>query len=180
MSEEKRRFFRLEDTLTLAYRPAGGRCAVPMPAADPIGAIGESDERIERLLSEIRDTDPRVAELIGLLNRKLERAVTQALVNQSSRERWVFETRRVNISACGLGMSNTEPAVLGSEWALALVLEPGAEPVYTGAAIVGIDNRAGQCFWRMDFVNLSAANRERLISHLVRRQAEQLRDRRYR
>lgn len=183
MSVEKRRYFRLEDTMVLAYRPADGRCALPAPpidSTDPIGSIGEGDERIERLLSELRDSDPKVAELIGLLHRKLERAVIQALTHQGRRERWVFETRQVSISACGLGMLSSETAAPGSEWNLALVLEPG-EPLHVGAVTVGVDVRGpGQCYWRLEFTHLSPANRERLISHLVRRQAEQLRDRRYR
>src|SRR5690606_23331446 len=103
---EKRRYFRINETIGLSYEfierePAKKKKDV-LPVA-VLDMVSKQDKKIESLLNELAQEQPRVAELVHLMNQKLERIVNQLVLDSGLVGRIANRVKEVNISACGIG-----------------------------------------------------------------------------
>lgn len=174
---EKRRYFRINETIGLSYEfierePAKKKKNV-LPNA-LLDVVSKQDKKIEGLLRELAQEQPRVAELVQLLNQKLERVVNQLVLDSGLVGRIANRVKEVNISACGMGFPNEVAAVPGEKLRVELELFPDNYLINAKGIIVGCDRVIDGYFWRVDFYDMSSAAQEALIQHIVRRQSAQL------
>ncbi len=175
MEVERRRYFRINDTVKLSYRQLDKRGK--SLEDDNFDLIAEQDRRMETLISELKNENPKMIELIALLNQKLERL---SPFEQHENTVLAYRAREVNMSACGLAFSEEIPVAIGSQLILYLVLANGLKLTLRGL-VVGCQlereytiEDGDRYNWRVDFINLTEKDQELLIQNVVQRQSVQL------
>ncbi|SMF01174.1 PilZ domain-containing protein [Alteromonadaceae bacterium Bs31] len=185
MSEERRRYFRINETMGIGYEALdhthvqhSEHTADPRARmADILDVVEEQDERIEHLLVELEDDHPKVVELISLFNQKLERVVRHLLVDSQLINRIARKMKEVNISACGIAFMSDEAIAVGTNLHLELALYPGNKTIETPARVVSCDQEEeGGYYWRLDYFGMAKGDQEALIQHIVRSQSIQLKN----
>lgn len=176
MDSERRRFFRINETVGIAWQVLEGseQPSRDVPA-DLISLFSEQDHRIEKLLIELEDENPKVAELVALFNQKLERVVRQFMLDSGLVARIANKVKEANISACGIAFYNEEGVTEGADLRMELTLYPSQRRIHTDGRLVACDRIGDQkYYWRIDFYGMSKADQEDLIQHIVRSQSQQL------
>ena len=106
MPEERRRYFRIDDTIGLSYRVLGTQEAKVFAEqtrnqGSNFDFAANFDNRIQTLLDACRIQSPLAAELIDLMNKKLNFVVRQMDVDTELMHKVAYTLRQVNVSACG-------------------------------------------------------------------------------
>ncbi len=175
MSQEKRRYFRINDQVGLAFEWLG----VKEAAAYGDSSQGEdANAKIGRLLEELRRESPKLAEICEAINKKLDQVLQRLELESETLTRVLGRIREINISACGLGFVSDQMAQVGRHMRCELALTPSGKTIVTRGVLVACDSVAGGYYWRVDFYGMSPANQEQLIQHIVQRQSAQLKNRR--
>ena len=182
MTTERRRYFRIDDTMGLAYTllgPEEARAFVDRLGENGPGTdyIANFDNRIEALLEAAKAETPVVAELVELLHRKLNFVIRQLDIDADLMRRVAYQLRQVNVSACGMAFSCEEPLPVDQALQLDLLLQPGDVHIPILARVIACDPDAEEpChFVRLDFEQIRPRDQELLIQHIVRRQSTLLR-----
>ena len=189
MTEERRRYFRLDDTMGLSYRRLSPEevSAFAEHAQQHGGNFDYAanfDNRIQTLLDACRVQNPVAAELIGLMNQKLNLVIKQMDIDTGILQKIAYQLKQVNVSACGMAFACDERIDSGEMLQLDILLKPGDLHVVAMAEVVDCtaqadtDESEGQYFLRLDFVELNANDQELLIQHIVKRQSTLLKERR--
>jgi hypothetical protein len=175
MSQEKRRYFRINDQIGLAFEWLDAKEA----AAHGDGSLDEdSNAKIRRLLDELRQESPKIAEVCAAINAKLDRVLQRLELESETLTRVLGRIREINISACGLGFVSDQMAQVGRHMRCELALTPSGQTIVTRGVLVACDTVAGGYYWRVDFYGMSPSSQEELIQHIVQRQSAQLKNRR--
>jgi hypothetical protein len=176
MSDEKRRYFRINEKVGLAIEWLDAK---EVAATGDMGMpLRDEERKIKRLLAELRQESPKVAELCASLNDKLNGIIRRFEVESETLTRVVSRIREVNISACGLGFVSDQAAQVGRHMRCELELTPAGKSIITRGVLVACDTVAGGFYWRVEFYGMSNSNQEQLIQHIVQRQSAQLKNRR--
>lgn len=170
MSSERRRYFRINDTVKLSYQVLDKHSHKTLDE-DRFDLIAEQDRRMEVLIAELKHQHPKLIELIALLNQKFERIVD---IDNTQPSALAYHARDVNISACGLSFSENDAIAIGSHLQLFLLLTSGQKLTLEGLVVDCHTGPKGGFVWRVDFLYLSEATQEQLIQHIVQRQSAQL------
>lgn len=184
MSKERRRYFRINETVGVGYELLDHHSIVQQHIQDEerLGGIfdqvEDQDARIEQLLIELEDKHPSVVELVTLFNQKLERVVNHLLLDSQLVRRIAQKVRVVNISACGIAFECDEEIEAGTQLQLQLTLYPDKRQMETRARVIDCEKHEQNYYWRIDFVGMSKADHETLIQHIVRSQGSQLKNKR--
>jgi c-di-GMP-binding flagellar brake protein YcgR len=173
MSSERRRYFRINDTVKLSYQIVHSK--QENSADETFELIADQDRRMEILIAEQKHIHPEIIELIALLNQKIER-LTQ--VDKTTKSTFAYRARKVNMSACGLAFSEDGPLDVGAHLRLFLVLDDGDKMEVDGLLVDCRQAENDDYIWRVDFLNLRETAQEKLIQHVVRRQSTLLAERR--
>ncbi len=182
MNEERRRYFRINETVGVGYQAMGHEHSPENLAdskarmADILDIIEEQDEKIEHLLLDLEADQPKIVELISLFNQKLERVVSHLLLDSQLIGRIARKMKEVNISACGIAFISDEDVDVGTSLQLELSLYPGDQTIETHARVVSCEQEEEGYYWRLDFFGMSKADQETLIQHIVRSQGVQLKN----
>jgi hypothetical protein len=174
MTPDRRRYFRLNDTLGLAYRNLSIQSETPKAEAfwQP---LAQADAQINQLLGQLAARDPSLAQLLALFNQKLERLASDLVLAGAVAAPRVASTQTVNISACGLAFSQPQALPKGALLALEIQLLPGNDTIAALAEVMACDPcDTGGFYWRLAFTRIEPAASERLIAHLLQRQREQI------
>ena len=182
--EERRRFFRIDDSMGVCYRRLSEEeaRAFARRLAEPGGAIDYAshfDNRIQTLLEACRVQNPVAAELLDLLNKKLNFAIQQMEIDAGMLQKIAYQMKQVNVSGCGMAFAVGESFKRGEMLQLDLLLHPGELHVIAMAEVVACESQAeGEWFLRLNFVELNRHDQELLIQHVVKRQSAILKARR--
>lgn len=182
--DERRRFFRINEMLGISYEKLDdedGENSSKTYAPDMFELVTQQDAKIEQLLIELGESNPKVAELAALLNQKLERISSHLAIKNDLTERIAYRVKEVNLSACGLAFLNNEQVALGTRLQLDLTLYPSEQQISTKAVVVACDSQGmgeDKFYWRVDFFGMSARAQEKLIQYVVQCQSAQLKSRR--
>lgn len=180
MSDEKRRYFRINETIGLSYelldhkREKTGQDRT----ADLWDLMSEQDQKIQKLLVEVEDESPRVAALITAFNQKLERVVHQLIMESRLLDKVASRVKEVSISACGLGFMAESTIEKGARLRLELQLFPSGAKIHSYGRVVACDATKQGYYWRIEFFDMRQSEQERLIQHIVQRQSAQLKENR--
>ncbi len=179
---ERRRYFRIDDTVGLNYKPLDAEQARHLEHALRTGQRRSSDMvqlfhglevQVGQALEELRASAPQSAAVVELLNEKINilgRLMIDARLKKQG------GSRGVNLSACGLAFDQDQPLEKGTLLEMQLTLFPS----YTFIVLVGevVDcpqNEGGDFNIRIDFRYIGEEEQEALIHHMLQRQNEQLR-----
>lgn len=176
-NNERRRYFRITDTVGITYHILDGDHATPAspPTSDVLERVSKQDQQIEKLLLEIAKDHPKVAELVTVFNQKLERIVNQLVMDSQLMGRIAHRVKEANISACGIAFFNREQVAEGVRLRLELTLFPQKKVLVADGVVVGCDlSEDGSWYLRIDFYGMSEKTQEVLIQHIVQCQSQQL------
>ncbi|MFL0803775.1 MAG: PilZ domain-containing protein [Agarilytica sp.] len=177
MSDERRRYFRITDTIGITYHVMegdSGAAGVGTHAPDLLDLVTKQDEQIEQLLLEVADENPKVAELVTVFNQKLERIVSQMVMESRLVGRIAHRIKEANISACGVAFYNDEKIAEGARLKLELTLFPAEKSITVYGLVVDCEPIGPEWYWRIDFYDMSEKLQEALIQHVVQSQGQQL------
>ena len=179
MNTERRRYFRINEMVGIAYEVADSAARPGSSdktyAPDLLELASQQDLRIDALLKDVGAEHPKVAELMSLMNQKLERLTSYLNVEAPLLKRIASKVREANLSACGIAFSNHESFPRGTRLHLELTLYPTKDTVTTDGIVVACDEQEdGGAYCRVDFIGMKDRTQERLIQYIVQSQSAQL------
>ena len=184
MSEERRRYFRVQDTIELGYRPLGEE-----EMQDPESLLGKGEllESVEKelamLLIQMQARHPDVIRALELMNRKID--IIHHSVDRNSRLDMTseYEIRHVDISGCGAAFPVGEHFEPGDHILLQVNLPAPFRSVRAVAKVVSCKALANPTGYfndmiRVEFAHILDKDQELLIQYLMKRQVLELKARR--
>ena len=193
-TEERRRYFRIDDSLHLSLTPVvaadldrclaglGHREADDFTLMTALGAIGQ---QAAAGLHRIELRDPDLAEQLRALDRKLDliaRALVAKGVDLTDRP-----TRAVNLSAGGMALQGRDPYAPGQVLEIRMLLLPSYVGILAYGTVVEcapVDGPGADPAYpyrlRVDFSFMCETDRDALSRHVLLKQAEWLRRQRAR
>lgn len=183
MADERRRFFRIDDTVGVSYRllteeeakaQSDGACH----AVDALSQIAGFDTKIENYLGQLQIKDPVAAALIDSINKKLNCVITRLELENQLVQQIVHDMQKANISACGIAFNIDTEIEADREMSLNLLLLPSKLRVSTFGRVIACERgrNIDGYYIRIDFHDMQPADQEVLIQHIVKRQGSKLRD----
>ena len=190
MRTERRRYFRIDDTALVKYRvidatdleATRAQIAGHILASDNLRAALEPlDARLTEMRPALRRESRVVAEALELINRKLSLlagAVALERVTDTHDAHREHAPSAVNLSGGGLGLRAEEPIANGTWLAVDLVLLPGSHTMRAIGRVTDSRKRDTAYWIGIEFDALREEDRDALISHALRKQAQMLRQER--
>ena len=182
MNDERRRFFRITDTVGVAYRilspdEVDSRSNGVDSPSTTYSLLSNYDSVIDNLLQQIHGQYPLVEEALATLNKKINCVINQLELDNQLVQRLAHRVQEVNISACGMGFVADQTIAVGQTLNLDIALQPENEHVFTFATVVSSEplNDSDECYVRVNFHGLRPEDQETLIQHIVKRQSVVLR-----
>lgn len=182
-SDERRRYFRINETVGLSIQLLAADGSADKStgfAPNAVQLIAKNDEKIGRLLSDLVEHNPTVAELISLLNDKIDDISSALAIESNLLDRIAHRAQEVNLSACGLAFSHDDPIAEGSRIRLELTLFPEETKVRSDGVVVSCELMADEekhYYCRVNFLGMSPSDQEELIQFVVQSQSAQLKAR---
>jgi c-di-GMP-binding flagellar brake protein YcgR len=183
-AEERRRYFRIDDTVGLSIRLLDheeSSSKHPPFAPNAVELVSQFNPQIKRLIDEMRSVNEPMAELASLLNKKMDKLTDLLAMESSLVDRIAHRVQQVNISACGLAFSHEDPIAEGSRIQIELTLFPKEIKVVSEGIVVACEltsEDAQNYYCRVDFYGMATEKQELLIQHIVQSQGAQLKSRR--
>lgn len=188
MSDERRRYFRIDESMGVAYRVLGVEEAKVFAEQTRdqghlVDFAANFDNRIQTLLDTCKIESPVAAELAGLINKKLNFVIHQLDIDAELMQKVAYTLRQVNVSACGLACHIDEPLKKGAVLQMDLVLNPGELHIVIMAKVIACEAMHQQeqepdYFLRVEFEEIHHGDQELLIQHIVKQQSLQLKKKR--
>lgn len=188
MSDERRRYFRIDDSMGVAYRILGAEEAKIFAEQTRgqghlVDFAANFDNRIQTLLDTCKVESPVAAELADLINKKLNFVIHQLDIDAELMQKVAYTLRQVNVSACGLACHIDEPLKAGTVLQMDLVLHPGELHIVTMSKVIACEavhaeGQAADYFLRVEFEEIHHNDQELLIQHIVKQQGLQLKKKR--
>lgn len=185
--QDRRRYFRINDWVGLSYRAlddselhaAAQGDNVQISSAQVIETI---DRELAAALNVLWQGNPAAANVIGLLNKKLDFIAAELDLDYLGGGLIKHENTQVNISACGMAFECDERFDVGEVLELNLLLKPMNSNLKLRGCVNGCDRvgaGSGKPYLlRVDFLDTDTHVHEDLIQHIVRRQSMQLSEQR--
>jgi hypothetical protein len=189
MSDERRRYFRIEDQIILSWQPitseektkgierfARGEIQYPDLAGMYLGLEADLCDTIQAVSAK----DPHIAEALELINRKVNLFIKKIPLDQTTQTLLDEIPQFVNISASGLSFETPSFKNQGQDLKLEIVLLPEKIYILCYAKVVDCTQIENSSNYRMnvDFVAMRDEDTERLVQHIMRKEVEFLRARR--
>ncbi len=186
-NEEKRRYFRVNDTVNLLYKLIDEKSLDRLShvSSDVLSncsltsALEVLTHDARSLLARLERRDPEMAEYLKILDTKIN-LIAQGI---SAKEEQFSEqdTREVVLSATGLAFKNEVLIHPGQLLELRMLLTSCMVVIVAYARVMQCKDIADESPLRpysicVEYVNLQEEDRELLIKHVVKKQLQQLRD----
>ncbi|MDP3876078.1 MAG: PilZ domain-containing protein [Methylobacter sp.] len=185
--EERRGFFRIDDEINLFYKKinevtvteAHHGSGSMLNNCSLSTALDMVSQESAVLLRRIEKDLPDVADYLRLINTKFE-LLAQAIMMQSFHAE-ESETRNVNISATGIAFDCEDALKEGDYLEIKLLLASSMAVIVTYARVVFCKKSTSNDskhphFVGVDFINMGDDDRELLIKYVVKKQLQQIRD----
>lgn len=182
MTDDRRRFFRIDDTVGVAYRLLSDEelnsqdDGIDNPTT-VFTLLANYEITITDLLKKVGDKDPVLEAVLATLNKKVNCVINQMELDSNLMEKLAYQVQEVNISACGVAFRIEEEIQIGQTLGLDFALRPDNVHVFTYGTVVqreAIENQTGY-FIRINFHGMQTSDQETLIQHIVKRQSSSLR-----
>jgi len=181
MIQEKRRYFRIDDTIDLSFRvlkPQVPELKLSSDILDDVDMLEVVDAELDTLINSLWDSDPKFGKAIGLLNQKINlltkhnRPSMEELMAQFDHQ---FLDKDVNLSASGMAFDCDVELEVGGRLEMLLILKPSGAGIKLKGVVVASEDRqsAGDnSYFTCVQFDVEAKEKEQLIQHIVRRQVE--------
>lgn len=182
MDKERRRFFRIEDTIGLkteivADNEVEQRVKNFWDDQHQFSLRNEFNYELERHqadLKHIKNKMPEVGRYLELLQKQLD-MLTEKIVDES--DSFTAEHKQVNLSAQGISFYTDEAMHVGNTVEMNLKLLPGQQKIVVFSKVVEnskIDSKQGAYKVALDFEHIHDADREILAKHVHAKQMRAL------
>jgi hypothetical protein len=185
--EERRDFFRIDDEVSLFYKTIEEkRVTEPHQVSDNIlnsCSLSTALEMLSKdsalLLHRLEKSQPDVADYLRLLDSKID-LIAQAVMMQGF-EVNESDTRNVNVSATGMAFNCEIDLKAGDFLEIKMLLISSMAVIVTYGRVVycqkGQPNDSRYPYFvGVDFINMKDEDREMLIKYVIRKQLQQIRD----
>lgn len=182
MTEERRRFFRIDDEVAISFHDLDDEHNndSPVDMSEMQQEFHVSLEvQIRQAMVDVRAQYPKLAPLLDLMNQKIN-----LLHSSDTQIENAPVLKKANLSACGVAFAWHEPLPINQQLMVNIYLQPNHELVRSTAHVAGVDNNPDYPshseeahIVRLDFDEMHNAFQEVLIQHVVQRQGHQLRKR---
>ena len=190
MDDDRRRFFRINDKISLKYRVVQG---VDIETeivrtqheknniAELKSAFNCIESKIMGKMNRIEEVSPLVAEILGLFDKKLS-LIQSMIMHNDDQDNSVTETQTVNLSASGISFESNTPINEGVTLKMELVLFPEYHFIPVYARVVDCRKKMDDNLYRfnvaVDFVGICESDQETIMQHVLSRQAATLKQER--
>lgn len=184
MVDERRRYFRIQDTIELGYRLL---TAEELEEPEALLGRGELLDGVEKeiatLLLQFQSRHPDMVRILELLNRKVD--LVHHMIEQEKRLDMTheYEIRQVDISGCGAAFPVEDAYRAGDLLLVQIILPAPFRPVRVIASIVSCKPlqkplERMRHMARVEFTHMLEKDQELLIQYLMKRQVTELKARR--
>lgn len=184
ITEDRRRFFRIDDAVNLYYRIVDEQTVIAasktsddvLTSCSLVTALEVLGQESRSVLYRIEKKEPEIAEYLKLMDSKIN-LLSQAVLQQSNdlSEGSVCNT---NLSASGLAIEVDTPIQVGEYIEVKLFLSSCVAVILLYGKVVYCKENSESSSYQIgvDYINLKDEDREILIKHIVKRQMQQIRE----
>lgn len=184
-NQERRRFFRIEDTVNLVYKNVDEQSVnVLSHVSDDLlsncslrAALDSLSQEALILGARLEKNYSDLFEYLKILDNKINLLAQAFMVRDSQFDE--HDTRNVNISASGLAFETNESLKAGQFLEIKVMLTSCMAVIVAYAKVIYCrENDVGEYpyFVGIEYVNMKDDDRELLIKHVVKKQMQQIRD----
>lgn len=183
--DERREFFRIDDTIRVSYRRVDAQELSRKIAASGQGVEGSFtimtrmqavSQHLSASLRRIEQRDPDIADYLKALDEKINLLAQSFLEDEGLLGQQI---KAVNISAGGIALDSAESLKTGDCLEIKLMLLPSLTGIVAFGEVVGVapskENEGYPHRLRINFTHIKDADRDALIRHILRRQGQMLR-----
>lgn len=182
--KERRRYFRIEDQITLFYRQME-EGSLPdsetfqgevMDGFSLTATLEYLDQESGFLLRSLEKKHPDLISYLDVLNKKINMIAKAFLMKEEGVSE--LPASKVNLSASGISFFASQGFQKGALLELKMILPPALTGLVTYGEVVYCEEIEGESQpYRLavDFLNIREQDRDVLIRHIVKRQMEQIR-----
>ena len=182
--DERRRYFRIEDEITLFYREVD-EGALPdcesfkeevMDGFSLTATLEYLDQESGFLCRTIEKSNPDIASYLDVLNQKINLIAKAVLLKEEGVSE--LPASKVNISASGISFFADLELKAGSLLEVKMILPPALTGLVAYGRVVycePVENEHHSHRLAVDYINISEQDRDILIRHIVKRQMQQIR-----
>ena len=186
-AKERRRFFRIDDAINLYYKVVDEQDVIAaskmsddvLSNCSLVTALDMLDQESRMLMFRVEKNEPEIAEYLKIMDSKIN-LLAQAVMRQGNdfSESNMFNT---NISASGLAIEIEHSIGVGEYLEIKLLLTSCIAVILVYGRVVyckeNNQNNASMPYQvGIDYINLNDQDREVLIKHIVKRQMQQIRE----
>lgn len=184
--KERRGFFRIEDTVNLAYKLVAQHNVTELSRVSNdvlstcslMAALDVLTQEGRVAAARVEKNQPEVFEFLKILDNKIT-LLAQAIMMQDNHFNESDE-RRVNMSATGLAFETDEQLARGQFLEIRVMLSSCMAVIIAYGQIIYCRENDGDdklpYTVAVDFVNMQEHDRELLIKHVVKKQMQQIRE----
>ncbi len=179
MSDERRRFFRIDDEAEISFKTISD-------SEYQAWGEGQRDEESESLakletelsltMANLKSQQPQLAKICELLNQKINLAMS----HNSKAQGFVDDgqLKPINLSACGVAFHTDEDIQQDENILLQLKLKPSNVSIVTTGKVISSGSTNNKNIIRVDFQNIGDSNQDLLMQHLFQVQSRELKKQR--
>ena len=184
--QERRRFFRIEDTVNLFYKVIDEKtvAAISYVSDDVlsncslVAALDVLSQEARIIAPRLERTEPEMYEYLKIMDTKIN-LIAQAVMMQGN-DFSEHNSRNVNLSASGLAFEAEDAIEVGTFLEVKIMLTSCMAVIIAYAKVIYCkqNEQAGNFpyFVGVNYVNMKDDDRELLIKHVVKKQMQQIRE----
>lgn len=177
--EDRREYYRIEDTIALEIRPLSASEAAghevlqdASPLFNLLSELHLSEFESQHLLRQISERDRTTAAFLKSQNKRIDllsQVVALTVLGQ------IGEPQPVIISEGGIDFQHLSPLAVGARLSVKLVLMPQALGLLLRARVTHCDRKGDGYDVGTEFEHLTDAQRQLLARHILQKQAQERR-----
>ncbi|WP_223473500.1 PilZ domain-containing protein [Pseudomonas sp. BF-B-27] len=177
--EDRREYYRIEDTIALEIRPLSATEATGQevlqdasPLFNLLSELHLSEFESQHLLRQISERDRNLAALLKSQNKRID-LLSQVIAITALGQ--IGEPQPVIISEGGIDFQHPSPIATGARLSVKLVLMPQALGLLLRARVTHCDRKGDGYDVGTEFEHLTDAQRQLLARHILQKQAQERR-----
>ena len=177
--EDRREYYRIEDTIALEIRPLSATEATGQevlqdasPLFNLLSELHLSEFESQHLLRQISERDRNLAAFLKSQNKRID-LLSQVIAITALGQ--IGEPQPVIISEGGIDFQHPSPIAAGARLSVKLVLMPQALGLLLRARVTHCDRKGDGYDVGTEFEHLTDAQRQLLARHIVQKQAQERR-----
>ncbi|MFL8991680.1 PilZ domain-containing protein [Pseudomonas sp. QLc11A] len=174
--EDRREYYRIEDTIALEIRPLSASEAAGQevlqdasPLFNLLSELHLSEFESQHLLRQINERDRNIAAFLKSQNKRIDllsQVIAITVLGQ------IGEPQPVIISEGGIDFQHPSPIAAGAHLSVKLVLMPQALGLLLRARVTHCDRKGDGYDVGTEFEHLTDAQRQLLARHILQKQAQ--------